>query len=261
MADRLVIRSRANADVQRAGAVLAGRERGLIALEGLRLIEDALRAHLHFELVLVAERLGERAAELEKRGLPVRLVADELLERVSSLSTSPGILALCRAPLDRTLGDAELSSEALVLVIAGISDPGNVGALARSAEAAGVEAVCAVAGGASPWNEKALRGSMGSLLRVPVVTFADATAAAGELASRGFRQVRAATRGGKSLADFDWSGRVALWLGSETGTLPAVCDSFERVTIAMKGAVESLNVTVAGSLLLFAAGRAEEPRA
>jgi tRNA G18 (ribose-2'-O)-methylase SpoU len=73
--------------------------------------------------------------------------------------------------------------------------------------------------------------------------------------------VRAATRGGASPSDFDWTGRVALWVGSETGALPEAGSHFEGVTIPMRGSVESLNVTVAASLLLFAAGRAEEPRA
>ena len=260
MTDRTVIRSRANTDIQRVGAVHAGRERGCLVLEGERLIEDALRAKVEFELVLVAERLLERAADFERRGIAVRVVDDDLLERVSTLTKSPGLLALCRAPREHVINDLKPAKDALLLVVAGIAEPGNLGALARSAEAAGASALCIVAGGASPWNDKALRGSMGSLLRLPVVTFANAEAAAGELAARGFRQVRAATRGGKTLSQFDWSGRVALWLGAETGSLPKACESFERVTIAMRGAVESLNVTVAGSLLLFAAGRAEESR-
>ena len=79
-----------------------------------------------------------------------------------------------------------------------------------------------------------------------------------ELREHGFRQVRAATRGGAAPSEFDWSGRIALWVGSETGALPEDCAPFEQVTIPMKGAVESLNVTVAASLLLFAAGRSEE---
>jgi TrmH family RNA methyltransferase len=260
MTDRLVIRSRANTDIQRVGAAIAGRERGVLALEGERLIEDALRAKVEFELVLIAERLVERAEEFERRGLAVRVVDDDLLQRVSSLTKSPGLLALCRAPRERVVSDLKLAKDALLLVIAGIAEPGNLGALARSAEAAGASALCVVAGGASPWNDKAMRGSMGSLLRLPIVAFASADAAASELAARGFRHACAATRGGKSLSAFDWSGRIALWLGAETGSLPKACESFERVTIAMRGAVESLNVTVAGSLLLFAAGRAEEPR-
>jgi 23S rRNA (guanosine2251-2'-O)-methyltransferase len=73
----------------------------------------------------------------------------------------------------------------------------------------------------------------------------------------GIRQITAATRGGRDLRRLDWSGPLALWIGSETGRLPAVCERFEGVSIPMAGSVESLNVTVAASLLLFAAGRTQ----
>jgi TrmH family RNA methyltransferase len=221
------------------------------------LIDDALAARVELIAVLVAERREERALELERRGVRVQRVADELLERVSALTTSLGAIAIARTPAGRALGELALGSDALVLVVAGVADPGNLGALARSAEASGCAALCVVAGGASPWNDKALRGSMGSLLRLPVATFASAELAAAELERLRFRQVTAATRDGVPLKRLDWSGRVALWVGSETGAAPAVCERFERVTIPMRGRVESLNVTVAASLLLFAAGRVD----
>lgn len=258
MADMPVIRSRNNVWIKRVSGVLAGRDRAELVLEGERLIDDALAAGVEFIAVLVAERREERALELERRGIAVVRVADELLDRVSALKTPQGSIALIKTPREKGVGELHLSSDALVLVVAGLADPGNLGALARSAEAAGAALLCAIAGGASPWTEKALRGSMGSLLRLPVVSFASAGAASSELAEHGFRQVRAAARGGLAPARFDWSGRIALWIGSETGALPSVCESFERVTIPMRRQVESLNVTVAASVLLFAAGRIDE---
>lgn len=260
MADMPPIRSRDNAWIKRVSGVLAGRDRAELVLEGERLIEDALAAGVEFIAVLVAERREERARKLERRGLTVVRVADELLDRVSALTTPQGLLALVKTPRARAFTELHLPSDALVLVVAGVADPGNLGALARSAEAAGAVLLCAVAGGASPWNEKALRGSMGSLLRLPVVSPASAESAASELAEHGFRQVRAATRDGLAPARFDWSGRIALWIGSETGALPSACEGFERVTIPMRRHVESLNVTVAASVLLFAAGRIDEER-
>ena len=256
MSARPTIRSSSNPLVQRVRAALAGREKEALVLEGDRLIDDALSAGIEFELAFVSEKRAERAEELARRGIEVHAIDQDLLERLSALVTSQGTLALARAPRDRALSATHFTSDALLLVVAGVSDPGNLGGLARSAEAAGAEAIVFVAGGASPWNPKALRGSMGSLLRLPVISFADAAAAKDELAEHGFRHVRAATRGGRRPAEFDWAGRIALWIGSETGALPPDCEAFERVTIPMKGSVESLNVTVAASLLLFAAGRA-----
>jgi TrmH family RNA methyltransferase len=256
MSERPTIRSASNPVVRRVRSALAGRERDGIVLEGDRLLEDALAAGFEVELAVVAERRRARGDELAARGIEVCVLENGLFERASSLVTSQGVLAIGRAPRERTLETTPLGSEALLLAVAGVADPGNLGGLARSAEAAGAEALVHVAGGASPWSPKALRGSMGSLLRLPVLRFDAAPAAIAELALHGFRHVRAATRGGPRPSEFDWTGRIALWVGSETGELPPGTEAFERVTIPMKGSVESLNVTVAASLLLFSAGRA-----
>jgi RNA methyltransferase, TrmH family len=257
MSAKPVIESRTNPLLKRAGAVAAGRDRDCILLEGERLIADALAAGWRLELLLVDEDRGgdpERfAGEIEER----RLVAAGLLDRVSALKTAPGVLALAPPPALLELADLELAADALVLVVAGVADPGNFGALARSAEAAGVAALCVLPGGVSPWNAKALRGSMGSLLRLPVFVAESAAALADQLAALDVRSVTADTRGGTPWRAFDWSGRIALWVGAETGVAPQQARDFEGVTIPMAGAAESLNVTVATSLLLFAAGRAE----
>lgn len=249
------IRSRDNPELKRLKAAAAGREDSLIALEGERLVRDALSAGLPLECVFVGLRREALVLEFERAGARVRVVDDELLEAASALKSSQGVMALAAPPSPRTLADTHLGPEALVLVVAGVADPGNLGALARSAEAAGAEALGIVAGGVSPWNPRVLRGAMGSLLRLPVLRWPAADEASEELVEHGFRQVCAATRGGRAPSQFDWSGRIALWLGAESGELPPVCATFERITIPMHAAVESLNVSVAGSLLLFAAGR------
>ena len=228
------IRSRSNPLLQRVGAVRAGREPGTLLLEGERLVSDAIRAGHRLELVLVE---------------------DGLLQKVSALKTSPGVLALCPAPPRRTLVDLELAQDALVLVVAGVGDPGNLGALARAAEAFGAHALVVLRGGASPWGEKALRGSMGSLLRRPVCADAEAGEAARALEKLRFRQLAAATRGGADPRRFDWRGRVALWVAGEAGVLPAESSRCEPLTIRIAPTVESLNVAVAAALLLYQAGR------
>lgn len=250
-----VIRSSSNPVLKRVRKALAGREKGVIVLEGRRLIDDARGAGLDFELLLQRDGHGEPIDV--PAGCEVRFVMPELLAKVSALETSPGALALARTPDVRGVEDWRLpGADALVLVVAGVADPGNLGALARSAEAAGASALVVVAGGAGPWNPKALRGSMGSLLRIPVVAARDAAAAYAALAAKGARQCVAATRGGQSPAAFDWSGPLALWVSGETGAPLDI--ALEAITLPMAGGVESLNVTVAGSLLLFAAGRVED---
>jgi RNA methyltransferase, TrmH family len=254
MSTNSVIRSRANPLIKRVGAVLAGREPTTLVLEGERLVEDALRSGLPIELLLVAHTQRERAERLAQDVPSLRLVDADLLQKVSRLKTSPGVLALCQAPPAQRIERWRRDRRTLWLVVAGVADPGNLGALARSAEALGVQAMIAVEG-ASPWSPKALRGSMGSLLRLPVCTGLAAGEVARALAALGVRQVRAATRDGGEPAAFDWTGPVALWVGAETGALPEAALAFESVSIPMAGRSESLNVTVATALLLYASGR------
>lgn len=247
------IRSRENPLLKRVGAVLAGRESGMLALEGDRLVDDALGAGLACEVVLVSDEREERARELELRSVSVRRVAADVLARLSALKTSPGIVALCAAPSSRSIGGLALDPRSLILVVDGIADPGNLGALARSAEAFGAAAVCLARGGASPWNEKALRGSMGSLLRLPVVAGMERAELLAALAARGVHQVRAGTRGGVDPARFDWRGPVAVWISGETGSEAAEQRALATLTIPIARGVESLNVAVAASLLLYVA--------
>ncbi len=254
------IRSTHNPLVQRVRSALRGLERGWLVLEGDRLVDEALRQRLEPEFVLVAAGRADRARELAARGVNVRLLEESLFESLSALQTSPGCLALLREP--SRLGAEALpdGASALVVVAAGMQDPGNLGALARTAEAAGAELIAVVAGGCRPWNGKALRGSMGSLLRLPVIEFDSAADALRALEERGYRSVFARTQGGGDPEDFRWDGRIALWLTSEAGRLPVEIEQLAReapgVTIPMAGEAESLNVTAAAAVILFAVRRA-----
>ena len=253
--DDSVIRSRQNASLKRLRAVRAGKHDGLIVLEGLRLVRDAVASGLELEELFVAEDREEWCEEFASLGDRLRVVDPDVLASASELVTSPGLIAACREPRQYSIAELEVEERALFLVVGGIADPGNLGALARSAEALGARAIIVLRGGASPWNDKALRGSMGSLLRLPVLRAGDAESVARELAGRGVRQIVAATRGGLPLDELDWKGPVALWIGGEVGGAPEAAADFERVTIPMANGAESLNVTVAASLLLFATGR------
>lgn len=246
------IRSAANAHVKRVRRVRAGKEPGLILLEGRRLVADAEASGLALELVLIAQARAELCGEFAG-GL---LVEDSLMERISGLKAAPGVLALARAPRLRPAAElgAELEGVAapLVLVVDGVADPANLGALVRSAEAAGVSAVVWVVGGAGVFGERALRGSMGSMLRVALFEARDGEEARSAVEAAGCRIVRPDTRGGEDWRSVDWSPATALWIGGETRAAEI---GGLGVTIPMAGGVESLNVTVAASLLMFAAGR------
>lgn len=249
------IQSSANPVLKRVRAIGKGQEEGWLLLEGRRLVQDALAAGVAVQGVLVRSDRVHELAELELGRIPVFGVSPAAYEKLGSVKHPPPVMAFAEAPASAHLDDLRGWQDPLVLVVAGLADPGNLGALARSAEAAGARGLVRVGVGVSPWNPRALRGSMGSLLRLPILSLADAAVAKRELDALGFRHRCAATRGGTSPDATDWSGPIALWVSGETGETPHEMRALPGVTIPLAGGVESLNVTVAASLLLFAAGR------
>ena len=234
-----------------------------ILLDGAHLVRDADAAGYPFELVAVAaSRLatdteeGELAARLEMHGSPVYAVNDKAFAAMSPVRTPSGILAIAR----RTPADARVlhrHADGLVVVVVDVQDPGNLGAVIRVAEAGGATAALVCGASAHPFSWKALRGSMGSALRLPIVSMPDVDVCVRELRDAGIRTVAAAPRDGRDPDAVDWTGPCALVIGGEgTGLRDAVrarCD--EQVTIPMAAPVESLNVAVAAAVLIYAARR------
>lgn len=228
-----------------------GRRDPRFLLEGRKLVQAALESGIEVECALVSSgRATDEVRALEARGIEVVEATAKLFRSVSSLESPEGILAVGRRP-ERSV--AELAAEGVVLVSAGIQDPGNLGALARIAEAAGARALVLLKGSADPFAPKALRGSMGSLLRVPVFEIDDIAA----LRKRGFRLAALVLRGGVDFRAADWKPPVAILLGREASGLDegTIAGADLRVTVAMQGAVESLNVATAAALVLYEATR------
>ena len=256
MFDEEPIRSRTNPVWKRIGELFAGKDKHLILLEGERLVNDAAEMRRMMGPVLVSTERKDLARKYDELDYHVQLVDPRLFRELSALKNSPGILALCKKPENRRLDTLRLGPRSLILVAHGISDPGNLGALARSAEAFGAAALALTKGSTAPYSDKALRGSMGSLLRLPIAHGWDPADLAALLSGLGCRHVCAATRKGKDPREFDWTGPIALWMGAETGALPNAAKRFEKLTIPIAERVESLNVTVAASVLLYESARA-----
>jgi TrmH family RNA methyltransferase len=147
-----------------------------------------------------------------------------------------------------------LRGNPLVVVAAGLQDPGNLGTLVRSADAFGATGMMLLPGTVSLWNPKALRASSGSAFRLPVVTLSPGDAFA-TLRAHGVRTIAAVARDGED--DADLRGPTALLVGNEGAGLPEewIAEADARVTIPIAGQVESLNAAIAGSLLLYEAMR------
>jgi len=256
------IRSRTNPLVKRLRALKEhGVEKDLALVEGYTLLEDALSAGLE----LVEAAFSPEAAEsprgralvgrLAGRGVPVRHVQAAILSSLSETETSQGVLALARRPSFEE--DALYAAEPLIVVAAGLQNPGNVGALLRAAEAAGATGAYLTAGTADPHSWKALRGAMGSAFRLPHVRGLSVDEVLARLRGRGVTSLAAVASGGERYDSADLRRPVAFLLGEERGGLGAdlAGRADARVSIPMAGRAESLNVAVAAGVLLFEAAR------
>jgi RNA methyltransferase, TrmH family len=256
------IASRQNPLVARYREAARDRADGVMLLDGVHLVEDALAAGTRIrEAAIAAERLSENeghelASRLDRAGVDVVSATAPVMAALSPVRSTSPIVALA----DRPNGVVDVFGRAMpcVLVAVDVQDPGNVGAIVRVAEAAGATGVIAAGSSADPFGWKALRGSMGSALRLPVRS--DRRAAEdllGELRGRGCRVIATIPHGGRSIFDVDLRGPLAIAIGGEgSGLSPALLDHADvRVTIPMQAPVESLNVAVTAALVLYEARR------
>lgn len=234
------------------------RERAdLFVVEGVRAVEELVRARLTMRGALVTDALGgtprgaELAAALAKLGVECVVVDDEAFCSAAGTENPQGVLAIAEVP-DVALGAVAPRSLARVLVLDAIQDPGNVGTLIRTAAALGVGAVVALPGTADPWNAKVVRGAAGGHFHV-TVTRAELPELLDVLRAHDV-PLWGADAGGRNIAVGAAPARVALAVGNEgAGLSPAVrAAAVELVALPMAQGVESLNVGVAAGILLFA---------
>jgi TrmH family RNA methyltransferase len=258
----VTITSRQNPVVARFRTAARGDVGGVLLLDGAHLVADAIAAGLTFQIAAVTPASSEQpdvralVETLRRDGVEVITASAAVMDAVSPVKTPTGIVALAQQP---ALPDGRLYSGHAALVVAAVDvqDPGNLGAIVRVAEAAGATGVIAAGVSANPFGWKALRGSMGSALRLPIVSEMTAEEAVADAASHGCRVIAAVPRDGRSVFDIDLSGPIAILIGGEgQGLSQAVIDrADERVTIPMQAPVESLNAAVTAALLLYEAYR------
>jgi RNA methyltransferase, TrmH family len=237
------------------------RREGRMRLEGVRLVEEALAAGCLPHFVLVAGSLGctERGAALRDRlheaGVPVLVVAEDVFAAVADTVNPQGILAVVPIP-DLALPAAPR----LVLIADGVRDPGNLGAILRTADAAGADACLAAPGTADPTAPKVVRAAMGAHFRVPIARLPwDGIARV--VTSAGLPVWVADADGVADYADVDWARGAALVIGGEAeGPTPAALALGTTVRVPMPGGAESLNAAAAAAVLLFEAVRGRRGR-
>jgi RNA methyltransferase, TrmH family len=246
--------------VVRAFKAAAQREGDLALLDGWHLLHDAFAANLEITTVAVSivpdsardRTLLERLA----RAGEVVTVSTAVMDAVSPARTPSGVVALAR-PRHVDMHDLLTPVPPLVLVGVDVQDPGNAGAMIRSAEAGGASGVVLAGASADPWGWKALRAAMGSTFRIPVRRESDTLALLQALQHAKLTRMAAVPRGAAPMASTELRRPVALLLGGEGAGLDRTilerCD--EHVSIPMSGGVESLNVAVAAALLVYEASR------
>jgi RNA methyltransferase, TrmH family len=256
-----IVQSKQNARLKELRRALnqPGRDnRGLVGIEGPNLLEEALRAGLRVPFVFVAEDARNLI-----EGMPmgpetdILLVTRELLSSMLSTETPQPVAALVEPP-DWTWVHMlrHKKTAALVVVLAGVQDPGNLGTILRSAEAFGADGAVSLPGTVSCWNQKAVRASAGSVFRLPLVT-ATANECFTRLREAGMKVFTTALRGGTPADLVDLDEPAALLIGNEGNGVPEdiAAQAAGAITIPCPGAVESLNASVAAGVLLYEASR------
>jgi RNA methyltransferase, TrmH family len=243
-------------------------EGGDCAIEGLRILEEAIRSGLRFGAVFFRESAQDRAERLLPQiGAQVEtlLLPDKLFDSLVPSESPQGVAALVRLKdfsLDDVVEEERLQVGPIV-VLAGLQDPGNLGTILRSSEAFGSAGVILGEGTVSPFNSKVVRASAGSIFRLPVIHGQGKAATSKleevseKLRARGVRLIATSSHKGTPLDQADLKGAVAIFFGNEGAGLPreVVAKMDEVIAIPHTPQVESLNAGVAASIVLYEAAR------
>jgi len=236
---------------------------GDCAIEGLRVVEEAIRSGLKFRAILFrdsAQSIAERLLPQIGSHVETLLIPDKLFDGAVPSDAPQGVAALVRLrdfSVDDILERLQIGP---VMVVVGLQDPGNLGTILRSAEAFGSAGVVLGEGTVSPFNTKVIRASAGSIFRLPVVLSKNSGGVEGVTAKfRGqdVRMIATSSHKGTPLDQARLIGPLAVFIGSEGSGLPRnlMAQVDELVAIPHSPQVESLNAGVAGSIVLYEAAR------
>jgi TrmH family RNA methyltransferase len=239
-------------------------EQGRFLIEGIHLCREALAADVSLDLILYT-RSGFQDPEIktlvsaaQRRGLSNLIIAPSTLASVTDTATPQGILAVARkspVPVSIHRGD-------MLLLLDRVRDPGNVGTLVRTADAVGADGVFISGESADIYNPKTLRSTQGSIFHLPVQADVDPRETVTTLKSKGFRICIAAPRARLTHTQVRFPRRFVLVVGNETHgvseDLRGLAD--DLIGVPLRGRAESLNVAMAGGVILYEALRQREAR-
>jgi len=232
-------------------------EDGYCAIEGVRLLEEALRSGLRVKAVFFSQSARERANRLLPQistHADTLLLPDAVFRSAVVTETPQGVAALVKL---KPFAFADLlGNNPLILGAAGVQDPGNLGTIIRSAEAMGASGVLTMEGTVHAINPKVIRASAGSLFRLPVVKM-DSAEAVRSLRDQGARILATSSHKGIPLDEADLTEACCIFVGSEGAGISKelIAEADEVIAIPHSERVESLNAGVAASIILYEAAR------
>ena len=229
---------------------------GLFLIEGLRLVEEAVKAGMAKEVfmeesLLHSERGQELVNTLDNKSLRIFQVNQEIIKALADTESPQGIVGVIEQK-KLTLSDVRVN-KGLVLILDGLQDPGNFGSVWRTAWAAGVDAIFCLPGTVEPYNSKIIRATMGGVFHVPIVTDVEWISLRQWCQEEGFELVAGDIRAEESYFTINYAPRVALLIGNEAkGFLTVNIEEVRtRVKIPMQREAESLNAAVACGILVY----------
>lgn len=247
-------------ELRRAFSQAEPTEEGAVAIEGLRIMEEAIRSGLRFQAVFFSESGSTHAARLLPQissHTEALLLPDDVFTSAVSTETPQGVAALVKLKPGK-LEDLleQITPDFLLAGVGGIQDPGNLGTIIRSAEAFSARGVLIGEKTVSHFNPKVVRASAGSVFRELLVRV-KLSEAVPVLKQGGVRVVASSSHKGRPLDQIDLTGPLALLIGNEGAGLPPAIlgEADDLVTIPHSSRVESLNAGIAASILLYEASR------
>lgn len=233
-------------------------QRGLFLAEGLRTVEEAVLSKSVESIFYTAIEDARTRAVLEDaaaKQIKLYCVSDNVMKKIADTETPQGIVAVCRMQSNK-LEDLFATGK-LLLVLDRVGDPGNVGTMLRTADAAGVGGLVLLKGCVDIYAPKTVRSTMGSLFHVPVFAGADEAQFIKAAKRAGYELLVTTLEGADNLYKADLSGRIAFVMGNEANgvTETLLTEADKRVYIPMQGKAESLNVAMAAGIVMFEALR------
>ncbi len=233
------------------------RKEAAFLIEGVKMVEEALRDNLGVKMVVATPGLvqhhGKGVIKLaESRQAPILWISEKMMDSLSESKTPQPVMAV--VGLKHCSEEALFAADAGLIVVAHqLQDPGNLGTIIRTSEAAHASGVAVVSPSVDPYNSKAIRASMGSILRLPIVPVADIAIFLEQCRKRAFQTVATVLTGNRLPYDIDFRKPTVVILGQEGAGLPgSLMNSIDyQMRIPMAESIESLNVATAAAVILY----------